>query len=177
MPSISTLDGFTFTNWGPVTTTFTAPASCATNTNNMMIALNTTVPIWEYAAQCSTFGYYDCIPTGTATPTLTYGDNPNVYYQAAYNSPGLYCPSDWATVGVAARHGDNPVSSSGILSLSTTTSVNPNFPQWEGPATLLMDLLDPGETAVMCCPRYVSPWMQLDLDETGTGRTDSSPVP
>jgi hypothetical protein len=40
MPSITITDGYTFSNWGPLTTTFTAPVSCATATGNYMIGAN-----------------------------------------------------------------------------------------------------------------------------------------
>ncbi|OOQ90785.1 hypothetical protein PEBR_02546 [Penicillium brasilianum] len=73
MPSISITEGYTVTNWGPSTTTFTAPASCATATGNYMIGLNTTAPVWEYAIQCSTSGYDDCIPSISLTwPVLSF---------------------------------------------------------------------------------------------------------
>lgn len=154
MPSITTTNGYTFNNWGPLTTTFTAPASCATATGNFLIGLNRTAPFWEFAVQCSTLGYSDCIPTGTASQ-ITLDPNPNTLYQQAYYSPGLYCPSGWATFGVAERNTDNSLTSSGVLSLSKTVAEPSFVPQWENPLTLLMDLLDLNETLVMCCPRYV----------------------
>ncbi|KAJ5130348.1 uncharacterized protein N7515_006387 [Penicillium bovifimosum] len=152
MPSISITEGYTFTNWGPLTTTFTAPASCATATGNYQIGLNTTFPVFDYEVQCSTAGYGDCIPSGTISPTTTANDDPTIIYSQAYLSPGLYCPSGWATKGIAVRDADKSLSSSGILSPSTTATMPTFVPQWQNPATLLMDLLDPSETLVMCCP-------------------------
>lgn len=154
MPSITTLDGYTFSNWGPVTTTFTAPASCATATDNMRIGLNTTSAFWMYADQCSTFAYYDCVPTGTAKPTITYDANPTGVEDYSYFSPGLDCPAGWNTVGVAARDTDKSLSASGLLKPTVTVPAHSFIPQWENPVTLLENLLDPGETAVVCCPRY-----------------------
>ncbi|OQD70310.1 hypothetical protein PENDEC_c024G04666 [Penicillium decumbens] len=104
MSSITTIEGYTFNNWGALTTTFTAP-------------------------------------TSTVKPT-TADPNPADILQRAYFSPGLYCPSGWATVGIAVRNTDKSLSTSGILAtnlVNTYTAV----PQWENPATLLMELLDP----------------------------------
>ena len=152
MPSITITEGYTFTNWGPLTTTFTAPTNCATETGNYMIGLNTTAPVWEYAIQCSTSGYSDCVPSGTVSHSATSNDNPKTIDSRAYLSPGLYCPSGWATKGIAVRDADKSLSSSGVLSSSTTVSMPTFLPQWQNPATLLMDLLNPSETLVMCCP-------------------------
>lgn len=159
MPSITISDGYTFNNRGPVTTTFTAPASCTT-AGDIKIGVNTSFPFFNYWAQCSTDGAYGCTPTGTITPSLTLDPNPNVIYDYAFYSPGLYCPSGWATVGVAARDGDKPASLSGVLSVSTTTTTDSSLDDdaratWKNPATMLPELLDSGETLVMCCPRYV----------------------
>jgi hypothetical protein len=152
MPSIATTDGYTFTNWGPLTTTFTAPASCATATGNYMLGLNNTAPVWEYAVQCSTVGYGDCISTGTVSLSTISNENPTTLETQAYFSPGLYCPSGWATRGTAVRGSDNGLSSSGILSPSTMVLIPTCIPQWKNPATLLMTLLNLSETLVMCCP-------------------------
>ncbi|KAH1982687.1 hypothetical protein KXV92_003973 [Aspergillus fumigatus] len=160
MPTITTTDGYAFTNWGPLTTTFTAPASCATATGNYLVGLNTTAPVWEYAVQCSTLGYTGCIPTGTASLPTTLNDNPNTIATQVYFSPGLHCPAGWATRGVAVRDANNGLSASGILSArptpTPTVSIPTAAPQWENPATLLMGLLDPSETLVMCCPESMT---------------------
>ncbi|KAJ5218031.1 uncharacterized protein N7498_000130 [Penicillium cinerascens] len=157
MPSITTNEGYTFNNWGPVTATFTAPASCSTM-SNIMIGSRGTIPFLMYEEQCSTTRNYDCIPTGTITPTTTYNPNPTEIYQEAYFSPGLYCPAGWATVGVAARNADSSLSVGGILT-SQLAEVNtglPHVPIFLNPATLLVELLDPKESAVMCCPRAMT---------------------
>lgn len=109
-----------------------------------------------YADQCSTFAYYDCIPTGTAELTKTYDANPTGVEQYFYFSPGLDCPAGWETAGIAARDSDKSLSAEGLLKPTLTTPVSSGILQWENVATLFVDLLDPGETAVVCCPRYVS---------------------
>jgi len=122
MPSITTIEGYTFNNWGALTTTFTAPTSCSTQSNLMIgfIGYNSTLTALEHSEQCSTIGYYDCIPTGTVKPT-TADPNPADILQRAYFSPGLYCSSGWATVGIAARNTDKSLSTSGILATKTQT--------------------------------------------------------
>lgn len=159
MPSTTITDGLTFSNWGPLTTTFTAPTSCATATGNYMIVPNSQDPVFLYSVQCSTDGFFGCTPTGTASVQQTFDNNPSVANHVPYYSPGLYCPSGWATVGAAARDADNSLSSSGVLRFGTMTdsavSMPQMFAQFENPTSLLVDLLSPSETLVMCCPRYV----------------------
>ncbi|KAJ5630225.1 uncharacterized protein N7484_010325 [Penicillium longicatenatum] len=166
MPSVTTIDGYTFDNWGPVTTTFTPPATCATSTTNIRIGptQNGSAPYFLYAQQCSTIGYWDCMPTGIESKAVitasTFHSNPTDAFRPMYFSPGLYCPSGWATVGLAAR-GESTLSGSGILSTASPI-YNPDIPEFENPATLIMSLLDPSETVAMCCPRFVqkkSPWI------------------
>jgi hypothetical protein len=65
MPSITTTDGYTFSNLGPVTTTFTAPASCSTAINNYGIGTSDLLPGFVYNVQCTRGGYNGCLPTGT----------------------------------------------------------------------------------------------------------------
>lgn len=92
-----------------------------------------------------------------------------------YFSPGLDCPAGWNTVGVAARDADSSLSASGLLEPTTTVQSPSLIPHWENAATLFVDLLDPGETAVVCCPRYV---LALSVENLGinhrTKRTTSS---
>ncbi|KAJ5437802.1 uncharacterized protein N7458_008800 [Penicillium daleae] len=111
MPSITITDGYTFSNWGPLTTTFTAPASCATATGNYMIGAKFEVPCFLFQAQCSTDGFFGCVLTGTASVQQTLDRNPSAMYHPEYFSPGLYCPSGWATEGIAARDANNSLSS------------------------------------------------------------------
>ncbi|KAJ5729600.1 uncharacterized protein N7483_004108 [Penicillium malachiteum] len=155
MPSTTVVDGYTFNNWGPLTTTFTPPPSCVTGTTNIGIAWKDRPFDIQYDVQCSSVEDWDCTPTGTQSDysrTASIPDlNPTQILEAAYYSPGLYCPSGWATVGVAARD-EKSISASGILSITASPVYDAFFPQFENRATLLMDLLDPNETAVMCCP-------------------------
>ncbi|KAJ6014256.1 hypothetical protein N7540_008847 [Penicillium herquei] len=163
MPSITVTDGYTFSNWGPLTTTFTPPPSCVTGTKNVGIAMEARPSAIEYDLQCSSVPDWDCVPSGTQSDyskTASIPDpDPSEIFGAAFYSPGLYCPSGWATVGVAARD-EKSISASGILSTTASPIYEAYFPEFENPATLIMDLLDPSETAVMCCPSS----MTADLD-------------
>ncbi|KAJ5971468.1 uncharacterized protein N7479_001386 [Penicillium vulpinum] len=176
MPSITITDGYTFNNWGPLTTTFTAPASCATF-NDYIIRSKEPIVLSQFAAQCSTIGYYhDCIPTGTTSLPTSQSIDPYTMYDQAYYSPGLHCPSGWKTVGVAARDGDKSVSSSGVLSVASPTETitgTVDIPKQLNPVTLLGKVLDPSETLVICCPSS----MTADLDVGGCYSTASAYKP
>lgn len=157
MPSSSILSEFTFTNLGPLTTTWTAPASCATVTDDVKIGYSSYIgqAIWDLSCQVKE---NSCVPTGTSEdPALVTGLSPTNFYQGAYFSPGLYCPSGWTTAGVASRNGIQAVTSSGDP-FSVTSAVPTSFdvPLMNNPANILMQLLEPNETAVVCCPRSVN---------------------
>lgn len=159
MDAVMAMEGTTISNWGPLTTTFTAPSSCATATTNLLIAYNTSLPLWLWAVQCETLGYWDCIPTGTVTITESVGRDghkPHLIPEH-YFSPGVDCPAGWETMGVAAKGEKKSISASGIL------HANPDSPHTglhslelkDYPVKRLIDMLKPNETLAVCCPRYV----------------------
>jgi hypothetical protein len=86
------------------------------------------------------------MPPGTTT-SATWYDEKEWVASVGYYSPGLYCPSGWETIGMAARDGKS-LSTSGFL----TTSVK-KIPSYEEPVTLLASLLEPSQTLALCCPR------------------------
>ncbi|KAJ5365420.1 hypothetical protein N7517_008306 [Penicillium concentricum] len=156
MPTASTLSGYTFSNWGPLTTTFTAPTSCATLTSNVGAGESIPFPRLYYRAECSPEYDWSCVPTGTITslpPQYTSLDlNPQNEMHKNYFSPGLYCPSGWATVGLASRDGDKPVTSSGVVSPIAPVPTHFYFPFANTPENVFVQMLEPNETAVWCCP-------------------------
>ncbi|KAJ5624465.1 hypothetical protein N7510_000774 [Penicillium lagena] len=157
MPSVSALSAYTFTNLGPLTTTFTPPASCqSVDPLNVFIAQSSLPNVWLYEGSCGiNSDYWSCNPTGTITdlPSVTsYDNHPSNVYQRYYYSPGLYCPSGWHEVGVASRDGTKPVNWTGIFGPATPLPTTDAFFGFNSPANVLMQLLDPSETAVMCCP-------------------------
>lgn len=170
---------YTFANLGPLTTTFTPAPSCTASNRVVLGYVNPDVVI-EFAAQCtSAFNYYtDCIPpftTETVAPTPTFTPTSYEDYEeyvenminwegaGAYYSPGLYCPSGWATVGMAARDASSSLTSSGVLvptETTTTTKYSNDDPyyymfdyDYEYPASVLKGKLEPRQTMAVCCPR------------------------
>jgi hypothetical protein len=71
----------------------------------------------------------------------------------AYFSPGLYCPSLWETVRMAARDTSSPLTSSGILT-GYSHDDHLNCPDWiydcEDSGSLMEHALQP-----RCYPRYL----------------------
>jgi hypothetical protein len=70
-----------------------------------------------------------------------------------YHSPGLVCPSDWATVGAAAKLSPTSTSISGAFNLSVAIPAGSNL-GFEPEMDVMLAALEPGETAVLCCPRF-----------------------
>jgi hypothetical protein len=153
MPTSSVLSEFTFTNLGPLTTTWTAPASCATSTDVVRIGLTRLPGEAFYDASCQV-REYSCVPTGeSADPALATNLDPTNLFQEAYFSPGLYCPSGWTTAGLASRNGTASVTWSGLFSPTAAIPTTVDGPIFNNPENVLMQLLDPSETAMICCPR------------------------
>ncbi|KAJ5152002.1 hypothetical protein N7492_010297 [Penicillium capsulatum] len=151
MPNASVYGGwYSFSNYGPVTTTFTPPPRCtATDRLGLGYVMRDYTHI-QYSVSCSTASDWDCVPQGTTTSVTSYDESAWVG-TAGYYSPGLDCPSGWATVGMAVRD-DNSLSTSGFLTTSTE-----KIPYFEEPATLLASMLEPGQTMALCCPSSMTP--------------------
>ncbi len=172
---------YTFSNLGPITTTFTPAPRCTAPDRIAVGYVNPTggnlVP--KFAAQCtSEFNYYsNCMPTTTPASTTTSPavtgmtvDEVEEYLSTlidwtgygVYYSPGLDCPSGWETIGMAARDASSTLTSSGILSPATTTTVtryttgNMYYYGYEDPASVMKDILEPQQTMALCCPKCVS---------------------
>lgn len=158
MPNVSvSVDGFhgstawfTFANFGPLTTTYTQPASCSETGRLRVGSVSNGIPYLGYGdLQCSETNEWDCVPSPTATPTVTAVQNgDDIFVDAGgYYSPGLYCPSAWSTVGYVARDGSSSLTSSGSSPSSARPYVSNN------PVSVLASILKPSETIVVCCPR------------------------
>lgn len=148
------VSGFTFQNYGPLTTTFTAPWSCDT-TDRVIYGWVDDNGLDLYhggRSQCTKSEFAECYPSATADVTATTSYDRTWYRWSgtqAYYSPGLYCPSGWATVGIAAVNDKKDISTSGVLSYSTSTP----YETFVYPPTLLASLLEPSQTLAICCPR------------------------
>ncbi|KAF5556351.1 hypothetical protein FMEXI_1194 [Fusarium mexicanum] len=160
MPTATTITSATITNFGPLTTTYTAPTSCATETDHLYFAYNSDNPeyLWAYPT-CTMQVYGKCIPSGdqydhliTATyaKTFDYG-----FYH--YYSPGLYCPSNWTTAGQYVKGTGSTAQISGELTKTESTMVperwEPGRPFPTDPANVWKQVLEPSETLAVCCPR------------------------
>lgn len=175
--SVSVSQGwYTFTNLGPITTTFTPAPSC-TASNRIGLGYMDSLAgdlVIPYSVQCtSNLNYFSgCIPLPTPTATTSSSQDHNdypvsvtdEYAYGAYYYPGLYCPSGWATVGLAARDAGGSLTSSGILVSTTpeTTATTGTYSTGglytetvirKDQASVLKGALEPEQTMVLCCPR------------------------
>ncbi|KAF5004996.1 hypothetical protein FDECE_8521 [Fusarium decemcellulare] len=146
--------GSVFTNLGPLTTTYTPPASCTTVTTDRIRFANATSIQWAFgAASCGPAPMGDCLPSGSAYDELA------SYYRTQdqdhwdYYSPGVVCPKGWTTAGTLA-HGDKTSSAqkSGVFTQDPFERV----PAWEhfylSPEEVWLNVLEASETLAFCCP-------------------------
>jgi hypothetical protein len=156
MPTATSLSGWSLFNIGPATTTFTAPASCAT-AYRTMIAPATDPGHPEWNVHCPWVPPADCNPSGSIVQSIissAEGTNPTAGLFIVYQSPGIVCPSGQATVGVAEKYSPTSTSISGAFNLSNDNPSGDIDVFFEPQVDAFLAALDPGETAVLCCPRF-----------------------
>ncbi|KAH7303463.1 hypothetical protein B0I35DRAFT_485156 [Stachybotrys elegans] len=147
---VSSLSQLTFINLGPLTSTYAAPSACLAETTRIGLAPTQApaVPTWFESCELPTYG--DCLPYGEerdrdwASRDSNHGVDEAVYY----HSPGLDCPASWTTAGVAVKSADGASSVTGIFDPTITGTlpvINPT-------PNILLEALQEGETAVLCCP-------------------------
>ncbi|CVL12426.1 uncharacterized protein FPRN_03632 [Fusarium proliferatum] len=162
MPTATYISQARITNFGPLTTTYTAPASCATETNHLYFAYhgddsNKPEYLWGYPT-CTMQLYGECIPSGDRYDhliTATYAKTFDLGFYHYY-SPGLYCPTNWTTAGKYIKGTGGTAQVSGAL----TKTESEHAPQrWEpgrpfptDPASVWNQVLEPLETLAVCCP-------------------------
>ncbi|KAF4878937.1 hypothetical protein CGCSCA1_v001707 [Colletotrichum siamense] len=163
MPSATStqLSQYVFSNAGPMTTVWTPPTSCATPSPQLYIAYNDSGIVFpQWAQKCEIHDFGDCYPSGKAidsawssASSASANDiaNAGTIY---YFSPASACPQGYTTAGVAAKNGAGDVSSSGVFvpPVVTDPAFRDNFLSWNPPNNVLMEALEDGETAVVCCP-------------------------
>lgn len=158
MPTVTSLSGWEFLNFGPATTTFTANPSCATAYRTMIgPATDPTIPSWN--VQCPWVPPADCNPFGSRVQSLissAEGTNPTDGLFIVYQSPGVICPAGQTTVGAAEKINPTSTSVSGAFDLSKAIPTDAEVPYFPGQLEVFLGALDPGETAILCCPRFVS---------------------
>ncbi|TDZ74986.1 hypothetical protein CTRI78_v000227 [Colletotrichum trifolii] len=165
MPS-STLSQLQFHNAGPLTTTWTAPTSCATMTSPVGLGWypyrDTGVLYLSENCDVNQTNYNDCAPSAAAIEEDWRGKfgDPARRKMVYYHSPGLACPASWTTVGVAARDDVSSYSLSGIFASPTVTEKDWRTdlaPTFEPINNQFVSALEPRETLVVCCPDGYKP--------------------
>ncbi|RSL74453.1 hypothetical protein CEP53_000293 [Fusarium sp. AF-6] len=111
MPTTTEYLGYTITNLGPLTTTYTVPAECSTATENIQFIQGDMPWIpgaWGYPS-CVPGDYGKCIPSGDAYDKLA-KEHYYTWQQEffPYYSPGLVCPKGWTTAGEYAKSKGTP---------------------------------------------------------------------
>ena len=161
MPTATSISQFALTNWGPLTTAFTADPACATSTGILQVGLRNPPGDGIENPDCALSTVGSCFPSGTKLDQLASSVFTEVgHFAIAYFSPGLVCPSGWTTAGAVVKSADGSVSTSGIFAAPpgfTATGRNSDF---DGPIfnpihNVFTAAIDPGETAIACCPRSV----------------------
>lgn len=164
MPTATFVTGrrATITNFGPLTTIYSAPTSCATETDHLYVG-QTHVPgiLWAYptCTVVQTFG--DCIPSGDAYDKLMTETYAKIIHHGFYHyySPGLYCPQGWTTAAALVNEGRSFTEISGYLTQSYSRWMShwePGRAQPFPPDEVWKQVLLPSETLKICCPRYLS---------------------
>ncbi|KAL4955763.1 hypothetical protein BDW69DRAFT_160001 [Aspergillus filifer] len=126
---------YTFTNLGPLTTTYTPAPSCTGSEAIGIGTLEADSFLWlEFQAQCTNpvDPFTDCVPKTTEAPKPTstglsddfsdYDEYPYYAWGGDYYSPGVYCPSGWETIAMAGRDDNGKLTSSGNLGPTPTTT-------------------------------------------------------
>ncbi|KAJ5387203.1 hypothetical protein N7509_009744 [Penicillium cosmopolitanum] len=154
---------YTYTNLGPITTTFTPAPSCTTSGRVAVGYMNTdggNLYLEYYTEPIKGLSFSGCTPTSTpsitATPTstgyLTSEEQVSAFLAeriswrayGQYYSPAMYCPSGWETIGMVGLDASS--------SLTSTDDVYYYMFNYEDKASVLKDILKPKETMAACCP-------------------------
>ncbi|KAM0327207.1 hypothetical protein ACHAQA_006340 [Verticillium albo-atrum] len=166
MPS-SVLDGLSLINVGPLTTTYTAGAACATDFGFSGAAREIWPDFsWVGTGNCKDDfdSAVDCLPLGeerdefwSSVVTATVSASAEQRYLVPYYSPGYHCPSGWETAGVAAMVNGTASITGAFSPVFTATAdngdvVTTDFPTQNFIANVFTSALEPQETAVLCCP-------------------------
>ncbi|CEN60228.1 hypothetical protein ASPCAL02669 [Aspergillus calidoustus] len=159
--NVSVLAGWcTFSNLGPLATTYTPSPQCTASDQMYIGNVNPT------AGNVLLNWAHPRLPrrsfTGTSNEEYEDWESSQISWEGygEYYSPGVECPSGWATVGMIGRNGaGDKVTSSGILSPATTTTVtryttgiDMYYYDYEDKASVMKSFLEPEQTMAICCP-------------------------
>lgn len=168
MPTATTAGMLSLNNLGALTTTFSAPSSCATapgfvasGVANLILDSNMVLPVDGCEGRVDF--PEDCLPHGDKISELWESvDAIEAATILNYYSPGFHCPADWATVGMytAGQDSKNTTATGGgdlgIFSPTAFHNGRPgqstSFPNADFHANMFTSALGSSETAVICCP-------------------------
>lgn len=160
MPTASLYAYETWTNLGPLTTTFTPAPACTASPTNLVLEV-ITAPNDPYDipngfnVECPKRGNTGCYPSGEQRQKI-FETASGLASTVVYHSPGLYCPSGWTTAGTKVPG----TTGQGLFAPNVYTT---RYEEW-GPENGMTGnyfaegvdfLLGPRETLVVCCPRCV----------------------
>ncbi|KAF0637063.1 hypothetical protein FPSE5266_06952 [Fusarium pseudograminearum] len=162
MPTATEFFGFSASNLGPLTKTFTAPPSCtATANTDHILFVNATSPYLNFvmSSSCEAKPFGDCYPSGSnydayGKQTSSVISGQGVYH---YFSPGLACPDGWKTVATL-KHGSKSgeIDVSGAITVSPTEAIAELYANTIAvplqPTDFWKNVIDKSETLAMCCP-------------------------
>ncbi|KAL9561985.1 hypothetical protein ACKAV7_013908 [Fusarium commune] len=158
MPTVTEYFGIGFVNNGPLTTTYTPPASCATGTTDQIIFADTSTIYLSFGeANCTAVPLGSCLPSNSSYDKLNSEWRKNGGQGTIdYFSPGIHCPKGWATAATFA-HGDKTGSPKKGGAFTETTSSDPSetataIDPYMPIEQIWLNALDPSETLAYCCP-------------------------
>ncbi|KAI5918984.1 hypothetical protein F4810DRAFT_530600 [Camillea tinctor] len=162
MPTATSYFGYALTNLGPLTTTFSAAPSCATAANVLYYVNASNTAEFYGRPSCSPGPWADaCYPSGAALDALesAYWAAPTRAF-AHYYSPGVACPAGWTTAGVGSHVASAPgaLTGDGVFTrdpwslLRQYRDSNATIDAFLPLVDVYLDVLDPAETLVFCCP-------------------------
>lgn len=168
MPT-STISGVDLVNLGPLTTTWTAPTSCASAPISVQLAYATNykdgVAMWWDNCDVRTDIYDECMPSAPPAnqewASRQAELNPQRLDFQLYHSPGIACPADWFTAGLAIKEGPSSYTVNGSFADPTftrtfptrTTTMSRITPGFRPSNEIFLSAMEVSETAVICCPR------------------------
>ncbi|KAF5630110.1 hypothetical protein F52700_7468 [Fusarium sp. NRRL 52700] len=157
MPTATAYSGIGLINNGPLTTTYTPPASCITaTTDQIFFAHPESITIGYGAPTCETTSMGKCLPSGSNHDKLfSYLNDHGGESTIDYYSPGIACPEGWTTAGTLA-HGNQSgsVEKSGVF---TQTTIVPPGVSVVNP-TMLVERVCPNSLLTMSRSNFTSGW-------------------
>ncbi|KAM5346246.1 hypothetical protein ACJ41O_009251 [Fusarium nematophilum] len=153
MPTATEYFGSAITNFGPLTTTYTAPSSCATPGDYVYFAPSRIPEMVQGFPSCGVPTLGDCIPSGDDYDELlstlyeTWGPGFHHYY-----SPGLYCPDGWTTAATMVQESGEDAEITGFMTEVHGDPRLTTVPAFMEPSDIYKAVLGPDETLAICCP-------------------------